>query len=102
MNEEQKKIITAKVKDGYIMYKRSLGIDVESSSRVINEKEEQMAEISPQVLKELEHYNNIIDSTIEKLQNLILKHHKIITPEKKLEFENIENILVQSKGSSNL
>jgi hypothetical protein len=102
MNEEQKKIITAKVKDGYIMYKRSLGIDVESSSRVINEKEEQMAEISPQVLKELEHYNNIIDSTIEKLQNLLLKYHKTITPEKKLEFENIENLLVQSKGSSNL
>ncbi len=102
MSEEQKKIITAKVKDGYIMYKRSLGIDVESSSKVINEKEEQMAEISPQVLKELEHYNNIIDSTIEKLQNLILKYHKTITPEKKQEFENIENTLVQSKWSSNL
>lgn len=102
MNEEQKKIITAKVKDGYIMYKKSMGINVQSSSKVINEKEEQMAEISPQVLRELEHYNNIIDSTIEKLQNLILKYHKTITPEKKKEFENIENILVQSKGSSNL
>lgn len=97
MNEEQKKLITAKVKDGYIMYKKSLGISVESSSKVLNEKEEQMAEISPQVLRELEHYNSIIDSTIEKIQNLILKYHKTITPEKKQEFENLENTLVQTK-----
>jgi hypothetical protein len=102
MTEEQKKIITAKVKDGYIMYKKSLGIDVEASNRVISEKEEQMSEISPQVLKELEHYNTIIDTTIEKIQNLLLKYHKTITPEKKLEFENIESTLAQAKWTSNL
>jgi hypothetical protein len=29
MTEDQKKLITAKVKDGYMMYKKSLGIDIE-------------------------------------------------------------------------
>lgn len=100
MSEDQKKIITAKVKDGYVMYKQSLWIDV--NERTLSEKESEMADISPQVLKELEHYNQIIDSTTEKLQNLILKYHNTISPEKKIELENIENTLVQSKWWSNL
>ncbi len=54
-----------------------------------------MEEISPQVLKEIAHYNTIIDSTVEKIQNLFLKYHNTITPEKKIELENIENVLVQ-------
>jgi hypothetical protein len=102
MTEDQKKLITAKVRDGYMMYQKSLGIDLEWSRRVMSEKEEQMAEISPQVLKELEHYNTIVDSTVEKIQNLLLKYHKTVSPEKKKELENIENILAQAKGTSNL
>jgi hypothetical protein len=97
MSEEQKKLITAKVRDGYMMYKKSIGIDISSENRILTEKEAQMAEISPQVLKELEHYNTIIDSTIEKIQNLLLKYHKTVTPEKKKELEDIENLLAQSK-----
>lgn len=56
-----------------------------------------MQEISPQVLKEISHYTSIIDSTIEKIQNLFLKYHNTITPEKKRELEDIENILAQGK-----
>ena len=57
-----------------------------------------MAEISPQVLKEISHYNTIIDSTIEKIQNLFLKYHNTISHEKRSELENIEATLAQSKG----
>lgn len=96
MNETQKKVITAKVKDGYIMYKESMGIDM-TNKRVQTEKEVDMAEISPQVLREIASYNGIIDSTIEKIQNLFLKYHKTITPEKKQELENIEATLAQTK-----
>jgi hypothetical protein len=86
MNETQKKVITAKVKDGYVMYKQSMGFDM-SEKRVQSEKEIAMADISPTVLKELANYNTIIDSTVEKIQNLFLKYHKTITPEKKNELE---------------
>ena len=61
-----------------------------------------MAEISPQVLKEISHYNTIIDSTIEKIQNIFLKYHNTISHEKRSELENIEATLAQSKGLSNL
>ena len=50
MNEQQKKMITAKVKDGYIMYQQSLGIDT-TEKRIQTEKEVDNEEISPQVLK---------------------------------------------------
>lgn len=101
MNEEQKKVITAKVKDGYMLYQQSLGIDTNIRKNQ-TEKEVDMAEISPQVLKELAHYNTIIDSTVEKIQNLFLKYHNTITIEKKHELENIEATLAQSKWLSNL
>lgn len=101
MNETQKKVITAKVKDGYVMYKQSMGFDM-SEKKEQTEREISMAEISPTVLKELAHYNAIIDSTVEKIQNLFLKYHKTITPEKKKELENIESNLAQTKGLSNL
>jgi predicted glycosyltransferase len=55
--------------------------------KVQSEKEVDQEEISPQVLKELDHYNSIIDSTIEKIQNIFLKYHNTITPEKKKELE---------------
>lgn len=101
MNEQQKKMITAKVKDGYMMYKQSMGFDT-SEKKIQSEKEVDMQEISPLMLKEIEHYTTIIDSTIEKIQNLFLKYHNTITPEKKIELENIENTLAQGKWMSNL
>lgn len=101
MNETQKKVITAKVKDGYVMYKQSMGIDI-SEKRIQTEREVAMADISPMVLREIESYNAIIDSTVEKIQNLFLKYHKTITPEKKIELEWMQSILVQTKWTSNL
>lgn len=95
MGEEQKKVITAKVKDGYQMYKQSLGIDV--NEKKLTEKENDEIEISPQVLKEIEQYNHVLDSTIEKIQNLILKHHATISPEQKRDLETLEGSLIQTK-----
>ncbi len=101
MNEQQKKMITAKVKDGYMMYKQSMGFDT-TEKKIQTEKEVDMQDISPLMLKEIAHYTTIIDSTIEKIQNLFLKYHNTITPEKKIELENIENTLAQGKWMSNL
>jgi len=101
MDETQKRVITAKVKDGYSLYQQSLGIDV-NEKKIKSEKENDLAEISPQVLREIAHYNDIIDSTVEKIQNLFLKYHNTINGEKKKELENIEMSLVQAKGMSNL
>lgn len=101
MTEDQKKVITAKVRDGYMLYQQSMGIDT-STKKAQSEREIDMAGISPQVLKEIAHYNGIIDSTIEKIQNLFLKYHNTISIEKKSELESIEAVLAQSKGISNL
>ena len=100
MVEEQKKVITAKVKDGYQLYKQSLGINV--NEKKLTEKENDEIEISPQVLKEIEQYNHVLDSTIEKIQNLILKHHTTITVDQKRELEVLVGSLIQTKWASNL
>jgi hypothetical protein len=76
MNEEQKKTITAKVRDSYRMYKATLGENIDQVKETTEQVE--MKEISPEILKEVEKYGLIIDSTIEKIQNLLLKYHNII------------------------
>lgn len=101
MPEEQKKTITAKVKDSYRLYKQSIGESTEEI-KVKTQDEQDIQEISPQILREIEKYVLIIDSTIEKIQNLFLKYHSAVTPEKKIELEQMENALLQAKGSSNL
>jgi hypothetical protein len=100
MNEEQKKTITAKVRDSYRMYKATLGENIDQAKQTKEEVE--MKEISPEILKEVEKYGLIIDSTIEKIQNLLLKYHSIIPWEKKSELDTIMHTLLQSKWSSNL
>lgn len=102
MNEEQKKVITAKVKDGYSMYQQSIGIDISLDRKIKNEKEEDLAEISPQILREIAHYNDIIDSTVEKIQNIFIKYHNTLNADKKVALENLEMNLVQAKWLSNL
>ncbi len=101
MGEDQKKIITAKVKDGYDLYRQSLWIDGWFQKQK-TEKESDLVGISPQILKEIEHYTDIIDATVEKIQNLFLKYHNTLTSEKRLELENIEMNLVQAKWLSNI
>lgn len=100
MNEEQKKAITAKVRDSYRMYKTSIGENIDEIKETKDEME--MREISPEILKEVERYGLIIDSTIEKIQNLILKYHNTIPWDKKAELDDTMHILLQAKSSSNL
>lgn len=100
MNEEQKKVITAKVRDSYKMYKNSVGEKIDEVK--VSKDELELQEISPAILKEVEQYSMIIDSTIEKIQNLILKYHNTIPLDKKMDLEEIEHILLQSKWSSNI
>jgi len=54
-------------------------------------------EISPELLREVEKYSLIIESTLEKIQNLILKYHNTIPSEKKSELDEIMHVLLQSK-----
>jgi hypothetical protein len=100
MNEEQKKVITAKVRDSYRMYKLSVWENIDQIKETSDQKD--MHEISPDVLKQIEQYGLIIDSTIEKIQNITLKYHNTIPLDKKMELEEIVQWLLQSKWSSNL
>lgn len=104
MPEESKKIITAKVKDWYRLYKESLGEDMDEQDilRSKTEDQQEMQEISGEVLKEIEKYSKVIDSSIEKIQNIFLRYHDKITPEHKVNLENLENSLIQSKWTKNL
>lgn len=104
MPEESKKIITAKVKDWYRLYRESMGadLDAEDEMKWRTQDQQEMQEISWEVLKELAKYSTVIDSSIEKIQNLFLKYHQTITPEQKAKLETLENTLVQTKGTKNL
>jgi len=104
MPEESKKLITAKVKDGYRLYKESIGedMDEEDELKLQTADQQELQEISGDVLKEIARYGVIIDSSIEKIQNLFLKYHETITPEQKVQLENLENQLVQTKGTKNI
>jgi hypothetical protein len=48
-------------------------------------------------LREIEHYTLVGDSTIEKIQNLLLKYHATIPDDKKIELEKLEHALLQTK-----
>lgn len=96
MPEDQKKTITAKVRDSYRMYKASVGEDI-NDAKVETQDEQDIHAISPQILKEIEKYVLIIDSTIEKIQNLFLKYHSVVNPERKIQLEHIEQNLLQIK-----
>lgn len=102
MSEEQKKVITAKVRDSYRLYKATLGENIDEKK--INQTEDEMErlQISPAILREIEHYSLIGDSTIEKIQNLLLKYHATIPDDKKLDLERLEHSILQTKGASNL
>lgn len=104
MPEEAKKIITAKVRDGYRLYKESLGQDLDEQDEKKGQSvdQQEMQEISREVLKEIEKYTKVIDSSVEKIQNIFLKYHETITIEQKSKLENLENILIQTKWTKNL
>jgi hypothetical protein len=49
------------------------------------------------MLREIEKYTLISESTIEKIQNLFLKYHDTIAPDKKAALEKMEHSLLQVK-----
>lgn len=100
-DEEQKKLVTAKVRDGYRMYLQTLGKKAEDGPKKTEEKRE-LDEISPQLLREIERYTKIIEQTIAKIQNLIQQNGEIITPEQKSLLERTEMTLTQLKGTRNV
>lgn len=100
--DEQKKIITAKVKDGYRLYVESMGGEiVEEPKKNLTIDEQEIQDFSPQLLRELEKYSKLIDDTIEKIQNLLIRNHETIEPRQKSQLERIELELVQIKGTKN-
>lgn len=101
--EDQKKLITAKVKDGYNMYLESIGGKIEEKKTPVqNPLDEEELDFSPQLLKELQKYSKIIDETITKIQNLLIKSHDVVTAEQKAILEWIEVDLVQIKWVRNV
>ena len=104
MPEESKKIITAKVKDGYRLYKESIGenIDEENEAKWKTQDQIDLQEISWEVLREIEKYSKIMDSSIEKIQNLFLKYHDTITSEQTRILEDLENSFIQTKSIKNV
>ncbi len=104
MPEESKKLITAKVKDWYRLYRESRGddVDMENELKWRTQDQQDMQEISWEVLKQIAKYGTVIDSSIEKIQNLFLKYHQTITPVQKSQLEALENSLVQTKWTKNI
>lgn len=104
MPEESKKLITAKVKDWYRLYRESLGedVDMEDELRWKTQDQQDMQEISWEVLREIAKYGTVIDSSIEKIQNLFLKYHQTISPEQKIQLESLEDSLIQTKWTKNI
>lgn len=101
-SEDQKKIITAKVKDGYRLYIESTGGQFkEEPKKNLTIDEQEIQEFSPQLLRELEKYAKLTDETIEKIQNLLIRNHATITPDQKGSLERIELELVQIKWTRN-
>lgn len=83
------------------MYLESIGKTLEENKKNTPDADD-TAEFSPLLLKELEKYTKIIDETITKIQNLLIKNHEIITEEQKTILERIEIELVQIKGVRNI
>jgi hypothetical protein len=77
-------------------------MDLENDLKSKTEDQQDMQEISGEVLKEIEKYGVVIDTSIEKIQNLFLKYHDTITSDQKQKLENLENTLIQSKSTKNI
>lgn len=105
MNEDQKKKITARVKDGYNLYKESLNEKWEELQEKKTKEEEEeniLNEFSPEILKELERYETVIEETLEKIQNLLIKYHDSIGVEQKNTLNQIELELTKIKWTRNI
>lgn len=99
---DQKKTITAKVKDGYFMYLKASGRDLEKEKKVEQRKTWEESEFSPELVKELEKFSSITNETLNRVQWILVKYHEIITPEQKSVLEWIELELAQIKTIKNI
>jgi hypothetical protein len=54
------------------------------------------------MLKEIEFYSKTIDSILLKIEETFTKYGQIVTPTKRSDLERFQQVLQQSKGSSNL
>ncbi len=106
MPEDQKKIITWKVKSGYDLYinntKTQEDTDKEEEKNEKDVNANVYEQISPEMRREIEKYNKIIDDIILKLQNIVIKYNNSLTPERKQRFEELQQALYQSKSSTNI
>lgn len=99
---EQKKTITAKVKDGYFMYLKASGRDLEEEKKLELKKSWEESDFSPELVKELEKFSWITNETLNRVQWILVKYHDIITPEQKSALEWIELELAQIKSIRNV
>lgn len=106
MPEEQKMVITAKVKSGYDLYLQSTRTKEQDEQDIEDERKDVNADvynqISVETKKEIDKYNKIIDSIIEKIQNIFIKYHDTLLPEKKTKLEEVQQALYQSKSGTNV
>ncbi len=106
MPEEQKKIITWKVKSGYELYinntRTQEDVDQEEKASEKDINADVYDQISPEMKREIEKYNKIIDDIILKLQNIVIKYNNALTPDRKQKFEQLQQALYQSKSSTNI
>jgi hypothetical protein len=103
--EDQKKIITAKVKNGYDLYIQNTKTKEQQADEDEDERNDINGDvynqISVETKREIEKYNKVIDTIIEKIQNLTIKYNQSISEERKLKFEELQQALYQSKSSTN-
>lgn len=104
MPEDQKKILTAKVKDGYRLYRETLWEETKGFEKKSwnNIDDNDISGVSPEILQEIQKHATLVDSTLVKIQNIFLKYREIITPDHKRRLENVQNELIQVKWSKNL
>ncbi|PID84397.1 hypothetical protein CSB09_01130 [Candidatus Gracilibacteria bacterium] len=105
MSEDQKIKMTAKVRDGYNLYRESLeknNEEIQETEKKVTTDEDISDEFSSEVLKELERYETVVNNTIEKIQNLLIKYDSTINIEQKSTLSQIELELTKIRGTRNI
>ncbi|EKD66667.1 MAG: hypothetical protein ACD_49C00023G0010 [uncultured bacterium (gcode 4)] len=103
LEENEKIIITQKVKETYKIYKWSQKTKkVDENKKSEEKKEIKSGEISEIVLKELNYYYNLIDNIIEKIDYIFTTYSAYIDPIKKEKLNQIYTALKQVKNITNV
>lgn len=103
LEENEKIIITQKVKETYKIYKWSQKSKIETKKNSEKSKiETKTSDISDIVLKELNYYYNLIDNIIEKIDYIFTTYSSYIDPVKKEKLGQIYTALKQVKNITNI